>query len=132
MKKIIKIAEAREIIANNPQLDPDDLMYGIEWLNKGEAALSCMTKAEANAVALYLITREINNEDLGGCIGSARHLCHYIEDLMVLPFGYCIDLVRGETTRQNRILIAELNMGLNHITLTQRNPYAKNLTIIAN
>lgn len=132
MKKIIKIAEAREIVANNPQLDPDDLMYGIDELNKGDASLSCMTKAEANAVALYLITREIDNADMGGEISNARELCHHVEDLMLLPFGYCIELVKGETTRQNRLLIAEMNMGLNHITLTQRNPYAKNLTIIAN
>lgn len=132
MKKIIKIAEAREIVANNPQLDADDLMYGIDDLNKGDGGLECMTKAEANAVALYLITREINKADMGGEISNARELCHHVEDLMLLPFGYCIELVKGETTRQNRMLIAEMNMGLNHITLTQRNPYAKNLTIIAN
>lgn len=131
MKKIIKIAEAREIIANNPQLDADDLMYGIDELNKGYGGLECMTKAEANAVALYLITREINNADMGGEINNARELCHHVEDLMLLPVGYCIELVKGETTRQNRLVIAEMNMGLNHITLTQRNPYAKNLTILA-
>lgn len=71
MKKIIKIAEAREIITNNPQLDADDLMYGIDELNKGYGGLACMTKAEANAVALYLITREINNADMGGEICTA-------------------------------------------------------------
>lgn len=131
MKKIIKIAEARNIIANNPQLDPEDLMYGIEWLNKGDMAYECMTKAEYNAVALYLITREINNEGLGGATGNARQLCNHVNDLLGLPFGYCLDLVKSETVNQSRLMIAELNMGLNHITLTQRNPYAKNLTVLA-
>lgn len=132
MKKIIKIAEAREIIANNPQLDADDLMCGINDLNKGDMAHECMMKAEYNAVALYLITREINKEELGGTTGNARQLCKRVDDLLGLPIGYCLSLAKGETTSSNRIMIAELNMGLNHITLTQRNPYAKNLTIIAN
>ena len=131
MKKIIKIAEAREIIANNPQLDPDDLMEGIDCLNRGDVALACMMKAEIKTVALYLVTREINKEDMGGCTCNARQVCHKVDDLMVLPTGYSLDIVRGETINQNRLMIAELNMGLNHITLTQRNPYAKNLTIQA-
>lgn len=131
MKKIIKIAEAREIIANNPQLDPDDLMEGIDCLNKGDLALACMMKSEVKAVALYLITREINKEDMGGYTCNARQVCRKVDDLMILPTCYCLDLVRAETINQNRLMIAELNMGLNHITLTTRNPYAKNLTIQA-
>lgn len=38
MKKVIKIAEARVIAKNNPQLDADDLIWGIEYLNKGHEA----------------------------------------------------------------------------------------------
>lgn len=131
MKKLIKIAEARAIAKNNPHLDVDDLMYGIDWLNKGDMAPVCMIKPEYNAVALYLISREINAGNDYTSTKTARAICAYVTDLLGLPFGYCEALVRAETAKQGRILIAELNTGLDHITLTNNNPYFNTKSIVA-
>lgn len=130
MKKIIKIAEARAIAKSNPNLDADDLMYGIDRLNKGDMAPACMMQSEYDAVALFLITREIVKEDKGGETMYARQICKNITDLLGLPYGCCEMLVRRETARHGRFIIAELNMGLNHLTITKNNPYAK-VSIIA-
>lgn len=124
MKKIIKIAEARKIAAANSQLDADDLLWGIDYLNKGNEAKAGMTKQEMLAVALYLISREVKNDRQSDFTCNARELCRKVDDMLLAPVGYTLGIVRGETTKPNRILIAELNTGLNHITLTASNPYA--------
>ena len=125
MKKIIKIAEAREIAKSNPQLDADDLIWGIEYLNKGNEARAGLTIEEMLVVALYLISREVKNDRQSDFTCNARELCRRVDDMLLAPVGYTLSVVRGETTKCNRILIAELNMGLNHITLTKTNPYLK-------
>lgn len=125
MKKIIKIAEAREIAKSNPHLDADDLIWGIEYLNKGNEARAGLTKEEMLVVALYLISREVKNDRQCDYTCNARELCRKVDDMLLAPVGYTLSVVRGETTKCNRILVAELNMGLNHITLTNTNPYLK-------
>lgn len=124
MKKLIKIAEARSIAAANSQLDADDLLWGINELNKGEAAHAVMTKAEMVAVALFLISREVKNDRQSDFTCNARMLCGMVDDMLLAPLGYTLKVVRGETTKCNRMLIAELSTGLDHITLTASNPYA--------
>lgn len=125
MKKVIKIAEARVIAKNNPQLDADDLIWGIEYLNKGHEASVGLTKEEMSAVTLYLISREVVNDRQSDFTCNAREICRRVDDMLLAPVGYTLSFVRGETIKCNRMLIAELNMGLNHITLTQTNPYLK-------
>lgn len=123
MKKIIKIAEARIIAQNNTQLDADDLIWGIEYLNKGHEASAGLTKEEMLAVTLYLISREVKNDRQSDFTCNARELCVRVDNMLLAPIGYTLSVVRGETLKCDRVMIAELNMGLNHITLTASNPY---------
>lgn len=123
MKKIIKIAEARKIAAANPQLDADYLLMGIDWLNKGDEGKAAFMASEMKAVALYLLTREIASTGLNFTC-DAREVCYKVDCLLLAEAGYTRKLVNSETASLgNRILFGEMNMGLNHITLTACNPY---------
>lgn len=125
MKKIIKLTEAKKIAKANEMLGDamDDLLWGIEQLNKGEQAKAVFTKQELIAVTLFLISREVRNDRQSDYTCNARQLCCKVDDMLLMPIGYTLGIVRGETTKCNRMLIAELNTGLDHITLTNCNPY---------
>lgn len=91
--------------------------------------MDAMGEQERKAVALYMISRDVDSKN--GLVSNARMVCRTIEIKLGLPYNYCLSLVRDETTKQGRILIAELNMGLDHITLTNNNPYFPNKVMCA-
>lgn len=126
MKKILKVSDLRKI-SKATGLDLDELKNGAYWLNRGDGARSCFTRAEYEAIALYLVTCEVNEGDGLGLSGMARSICAFVDDLLRMPFRTTLGIVKNETLRQGRWLIAELNMGLDHLTLTNANPYAENL-----
>lgn len=123
MKKIIKKAEVKRIVEAEGCLNPEWYGEAIDWLNKGDKAEDCLPVCERYITVIYLVTREINALDLCGDCRNARELCAKVDAMMNAKAGYALSVVRHETTKQNRRLIAELNMGLNHITLTENNPY---------
>lgn len=125
MKKIIKIAEAKKIAKANEMLgdELDDLLWGIDQLNKGELAKAVFTKKELIAVTLFLISREVRNDRQSDFTSNARELCVRVDNMLLMPIGYSLRIAQGETCKCNRIMVAECNMGLNHITLTNCNPY---------
>lgn len=122
MKKIIKNAEV-ELICKVNNLDAEAFATGIYWLNRGDSDM--LLKEELNATAIYLVTREIMTAGVGGMTSNAREICSKIDRILNRSFGYTRSLVMGETLKYDRKLIAELNMGLNHITITDNNPYVK-------
>lgn len=126
MKYILKIADLRKI-SKATGLDLDELKNGAYWLNRGDSARDSFTRSEYEAIALYLVTREVS---LDCCLGTsccARFICSYVDHLLGLAYGTTLGLVKAETLRTGRWVIAELNMGLDHLTLTNANPYATNL-----
>ena len=126
MKAILKIADLRKI-SKATNLDLEELKAGAYWLNRGEGARSCFTRAEYEAIALYLVTREVDTRAGLGLSDEARFICMLVDDLLRMPFRTTLGIVKNETLRQGRWVIAELNTGLDHLTLTNANPYAKNL-----
>lgn len=126
MKAILKIADLRKI-SKATNLDLEELKAGAYWLNRGEGARSCFTRAEYEAIALYLVTREVDTRAGLGLSDEARFICMLVDDLLRMPFRITLGIVKNETLRQGRWVIAELNMGLDHLTLTNANPYAENL-----
>lgn len=126
MKYILKIADLRKI-SKATGLDLDELKDGAYWLNRGDSARDCFTRAEFEAIALYLVSREVSLECCLGTSGSARAICAYVDATLRMPFGFTISLVKAETLRLGRWVIAELNTGLDHLTLTNANPYAVSL-----
>lgn len=124
-RKIIKKAEAVKIAkANNFSADEtEDFLTSCDWFNKDHDAQANFTTVERNAIAIYLISKEVN--DRCGQTKDARYICMSTDDIMGLRFGTCLSIVRNETAKCGRALIAELNMGLDHLTLTNNNPYFK-------
>lgn len=123
MKKIIKKAEVKRIVEIERCLNLEWYGEAIESLNHGDKAEDCLPMCERYITAIYLVTREINALDLCGDCRNARELCAKVDTMMNAKAGYTLSVVRNETTKSDRRLIAELNMGLNHITLTDNNPY---------
>lgn len=126
MKAILKVADLRKI-SKATGLDLDELKVGAYWLNRGEGARSCFTRAECEAIALYLVTRKVDTCDRLGLSCTARSICGMVDGLLCMPLLTTLGIVKNETLRQGRWIIAELNMGLDHLTLTNANPYAENL-----
>lgn len=126
MKYILKVADLRKI-SKATGLDLDELKNGAYWLNRGDSARSCFTRSEYEAIALYLVTREVNEADLGGEVSGARSICGFVDSLLGFDYRTTLGIVKAETLRAGRWVIAELNMGLDHLTLTNVNPYAENL-----
>ena len=126
MKAILKVADLRKI-SKATGLELDELKNGAYWLNRGDSARSCFTRSEYEAIALYLVTREVNEADLGGQVSGARAICGFVDSLLGFEYRTTLGLVKAETLRAGRWVIAELNTGLDHLTLTNANPYAKNL-----
>lgn len=126
MKYILKVADLRKI-SKATGLDLDELKSGAYWLNRGDSARACFTRAEYEAIALYLVTREVNDADRGGEVSGARSICGYVDCLLGFDYRTTLGIVKAETLRAGRWVIAELNMGLDHLTLTNANPYAENL-----
>lgn len=126
MKAILKVSDLRKI-SKATGLDLDELKAGAYWLNRGDSARACFTRAEYEAIALYLVTREMNDAECLGCSAGARAICGFVDDLLKMPFRTTLGIMRNETLRAGRWIIAELNMGLDHLTLTNANPYAENL-----
>lgn len=129
MKKIITKAEVKRIVDAEQCLNAEWYGEAIESLNRGDA--DSLTKCEKYITAIYLVTREINVQDRGGEASDAREICNKVDAMLKAENGYTLGVIRFETTKSNRYLIAELNMGLNHITLTENNPYAINLKVQA-
>ncbi len=71
MKYILKVADLRKI-SKATGLDLDELKNGAYWLNRGDSARSCFIRSEYEAIALYLVTREVNDADRGGEVSGAR------------------------------------------------------------
>lgn len=130
MKKILKISEVRQI-ASACGLDAEILASGAEWLNRGDAADDAFSKAECNAVVLYCLTREVNNMGRGGEANGARLIFAHVDQLLGLRFGTAHSIAIDETLRAGRWLLVELNMDLDHITLTNANPFAKQTMAVA-
>ena len=130
MAKILKVSDLRKI-SKATGLDLEELKNGAYWLNRGDSARACFTRAEYEAIALYLLTLEIESASFCGYSSSARSLCMFVDDMLGLSFGTTLGLVRAETARQGRWFIVELNMGLDHLTLTSANPYATRTLIAA-
>lgn len=126
MKYILKIADLRKI-SKATGLDLDELKNGAYWLNRGDSAPYSFTRSEYEAIALYLVTREVNEAGRCGMTFGARFICSYVDHLLGFEYGTSLGLVKAETLRTGRWVIAELNMGLDHLTLTNANPYATNL-----
>lgn len=126
MKYILKVADLRKI-SKATGLDLDELKNGAYWLNRSDSARSCFTRSEYEAIALYLVTREVNEADMDGMVSGARAICGYVDSLLGFDYHTTLGLVKAETLRAGRWVIAELNMGLDHLTLTNANPYAENL-----
>ncbi len=126
MKHILKVSDLRKI-SKATGLDLDELKAGAHWLNRGDSARSCFTRAEYEAIALYLVTREINEAELCGVTAGARAVCGFVDSLLGFAYRTTLGIMRAETLRAGRWIIAELNMGLDHLTLTNANPYAENL-----
>jgi hypothetical protein len=127
-RKIIKKTEAVKIAKAN-KWDAEETEYFLnscDWFNKEHDAQANFTIKERNAVAVYLISKEVNERSSGfGQSKDARYICKGLDDIMGLQFGTCEAIARSEAARQGRALITELNMGLDHITLTNNNPYFK-------
>lgn len=126
MKHILKIADLRKI-SKATGLDLDELKAGAYWLNRGDSARTCFTRAEYEAIALYLVTREMNEAECLGCSAGARSICGFVDGLLGFDYRTTLGIMKNETLRAGRWIIAELNMGLDHLTLTNANPYAENL-----
>lgn len=126
MKYILKVADLRKI-SKATGLDLDELKNGAYWLNRGDSARSCFTRSEYEAIALYLVTREVSLECCLGTSCGARSICAYVDSLLGFAYRTTLGLVKAETLRAGRWVIAELNTGLDHLTLTNAKPYAKNL-----
>lgn len=126
MKYVLKAADLRKI-SKATGLDLDELKAGAYWLNRGDSARSCFTRSEYEAIALYLVTREVNSADLGGMVSGARSICGFVDCLLGFDYRTTLGIVKAETLRAGRFIIAELNAGLDHLTLTNANPYAENL-----
>lgn len=126
MKAILKVSDLKKI-SKATGLDLDELKNGAYWLNRGDSARSCFTRSEYEAIALYLVTREVSLEYCLGASCHARFICSYVDTLLGFACHTTLGLVKAETLRSGRWVIAELNMGLDHLTLTNANPYATNL-----
>lgn len=130
MKYILKVADLRKI-SKATGLDFDELKNGAYWLNRGDSARSCFTRSEYEAIALYLVTREVNAADLGGMTSGARAICGFVDSLLGFEYRTTLGIVKAETLRSGRWLIAELNMGLDHLSLCTSNPYAERTMSVA-
>ena len=130
MKKLLKISDLRKI-SKATGLDFDELKAGADWMHSGDSAEVCFSLRELDAISLYLLTRKVEAEDRGGETSNARALCAIVDFELGLRSRSTLKLVMRETTRQGRWMIAELNMGLDHLTLTLANPYASRVNVVA-
>lgn len=127
-RKIIKKAEAKKIAKANKWNcgETEDFLTSCDWFNKDGDAQANFTTKERNALVIYLISKEVNERSAGfGQTNDARSICVSVDYTMCLSVGTCESIARSESARQGRALITELNMGLDHITLTNNNPYFK-------
>lgn len=128
MKAILKVSDLKKI-SKAAGLNLEDLKEGNYWLKKGESASYGFTWPEIRAIVIYLVTREVNDADRGGMCAGARSICSYVDCLLNLAYGTALSIVRSETLAAGRWIIAELNTGLDHLTLTNSNPYATTTAI---
>lgn len=127
-RKIIKKAEAKKIAkANNWNTEAtDEFLYSVDFFNRDHDAQTNFTVKERNAIVVYLLSKEIyERAETFGQSKDARYICNSIDDMIGLRFGTSLNIARNESAKQGRALITELNMGLDHITLTSNNPYFK-------
>lgn len=132
-RKIIKKAEAKKIAKANEwnAEETEDFLTSCDWFNKDHDAQTNFTVKERNAIVVYLLSKEIyERTETFGQSKDARYICNSIDDMIGLRFGTSLNIARNESAKHGRALITELNMGLDHITLTNNNPYFKS-TIIA-
>lgn len=127
-RKIIKKAEAKKIANANKwnAEETENFLTSCDWFNKDHDAQTNFTSKERNAVAVYLISKEVYERSSGfGLSKDARYICASLDAIMGVRFGTCESIARSETARNGRAVIAELNFGLDHITITNNNPYFK-------